>query len=93
MACHPDGAYATWGFIESEGPDGWQGTYRGWQDPDGEAHTVGALEGFGDHAGLTLVFGATDRYPQVGTSEFEGFIYAGPPACGDVCEGVGSERP
>jgi hypothetical protein len=69
-----------WGTVETEGADGWRGTYRGWVDEADGSHTVGALEGFGAYAGLTLANrGLGDLPGSRSTGEDEGIIYTGTP--------------
>lgn len=77
--CYPDGDCTVWGTIETDGPDGWRGSYRGWVDAEGGSHTVGALEGVGSFEGLTFVNRGMGDLGLGSTTEVEGVIYVGPP--------------
>jgi hypothetical protein len=77
--CYPDGSCTVWGTIETEGPDGWRGSYRGWVDADGTSSTVAALEGVGSFSGLTFVNRGMGDLGLGSTAEVEGVIYVGAP--------------
>jgi len=76
--CYADGGCTQWGTTETEGPDGWRGTYRGWSRGGGYPALVGVAKGFGAYEGLTYVYG----YDSSGT--VDGVIYEGPPPPWDV---------
>jgi len=77
--CYPDGSCTVWGTIETEEPDGWRGSYRGWVDADGVSHTVSALDGLGSFVGLTFVSRGMGDLGLGTTAEVQGVIYAGTP--------------